>query len=129
MVVVQVDYDRLVDDLGTEHRATEAMRSLMAAGMSATPAVRRGLRGRRPRPEEVPDDKSTNPKHRVRTNSDLPSRLPPFLRPRSGACQWALVDRHATAPRVQGLVCETRGGRADEFLPQFQPSPASAVTL
>jgi HEAT repeat protein len=49
MAVVQVDYERLVDDLGIEHRAKEAMRSLMAAGMSATPAVRRGLKHRNPR--------------------------------------------------------------------------------
>jgi hypothetical protein len=49
MVVVQVDYERLVDELGIEHRAKEAMRSLMAAGMSATPAVRRGLKHHSPR--------------------------------------------------------------------------------
>jgi hypothetical protein len=37
-------YDRLVEDLGVKHREREATRRLMAAGMAATPAVRRGLR-------------------------------------------------------------------------------------
>jgi HEAT repeat protein len=49
VVTVQVDFDRLIEDLGVEHRAKSAMRSLMAAGMSATPAVRRGLRHHNPR--------------------------------------------------------------------------------
>jgi HEAT repeats len=34
---------RWVDDLAVEHRAREAFRNLMQAGMAATPAVRRGL--------------------------------------------------------------------------------------
>jgi hypothetical protein len=37
-------YDRLVEDLAVKHREPEATRGLMAAGMAATPAVRRGLR-------------------------------------------------------------------------------------
>jgi HEAT repeat protein len=37
-------YDRLVEELGIEHRAKAAMRALMAAGTAATPAVRRGLK-------------------------------------------------------------------------------------
>lgn len=37
------EYDRVVDELGIEHRAKAAMRSLIAAGTRATPAVRRGL--------------------------------------------------------------------------------------
>jgi HEAT repeat protein len=41
-------YDRLIEDLGIEHRAKAAMRSLMQAGTSATPAVRRGLHHRDP---------------------------------------------------------------------------------
>lgn len=49
VAAVEVDFDRLVDDLGIEHRAKGAMRSLMAAGMSATPAVRRGLGHPNPR--------------------------------------------------------------------------------
>jgi HEAT repeat protein len=36
-------YDRLVRDLAVEHRARAAMRGLRAAGVAATPAVRRGL--------------------------------------------------------------------------------------
>jgi HEAT repeat protein len=49
VVAVQVEFDRLIEDLGIEHRAKDAMRSLMAAGMSATPAVRRGLMHHNPR--------------------------------------------------------------------------------
>jgi HEAT repeat protein len=44
-----IDYDRVVADLGIEHRARAALRSLMAAGTTATPAVRRGLRDPDPR--------------------------------------------------------------------------------
>jgi hypothetical protein len=42
-VVALIEYDRLVDELGIEHRAKAAMRSLIAAGTRATSAVRRGL--------------------------------------------------------------------------------------
>jgi HEAT repeats len=49
VVALQVDFDRLIEDLGIEHRARAATRLLMAAGMSATPAVRRGLKHRNPR--------------------------------------------------------------------------------
>jgi hypothetical protein len=38
------EFDRWVADLGIAHRAKAALRSLMAAGTLATPAVRRGLR-------------------------------------------------------------------------------------
>ena len=44
-----IEYERLVDELGVEHRAKAAIRSLMAAGPRATPAVRRGLRHSDPR--------------------------------------------------------------------------------
>jgi hypothetical protein len=46
---VRANYDRLVEELGIEHRAKAAMRSLMNAGENATPAVRRGLRHANPR--------------------------------------------------------------------------------
>jgi hypothetical protein len=36
-------YDQLVDDLAVEHRHKAALRRLLAAGMLATPALRRGL--------------------------------------------------------------------------------------
>jgi hypothetical protein len=36
-------WDRLVEDLAVGHRAKGALRQLMAAGMEATPALRRGL--------------------------------------------------------------------------------------
>lgn len=49
MTVMQVEYDQLVDELGIKHRAKAAIRSLMAAGTAATPAVRRGLRHADPR--------------------------------------------------------------------------------
>jgi hypothetical protein len=49
VVAERIDFDRLIEDLGIEHRAKAAMRLLMAAGMSATPAVRRGLRHHDPR--------------------------------------------------------------------------------
>jgi hypothetical protein len=48
-VAALTEYDRLVDELGIEHRAKAAMRSLMAAGRRVTPAVRRGLRHADPR--------------------------------------------------------------------------------
>ncbi len=38
------DLSRLVEFLGVKHRAKDALRRLMIAGSSATPAVRRGLR-------------------------------------------------------------------------------------
>lgn len=38
------DYARYVEYLGVEHRAADALRQLMAAGMRATPVVRQGLR-------------------------------------------------------------------------------------
>jgi hypothetical protein len=41
--LVRADYDRTVAELGIKHRADAAARMLMAAGMDATPAVRRGL--------------------------------------------------------------------------------------
>jgi len=37
------DYARDVEYLGVEHRAADALRRLMAAGMQATPVVRQGL--------------------------------------------------------------------------------------
>lgn len=37
-------YEHLIEDLAVEHRRKAALRQLLAAGMSATPAVRRGLR-------------------------------------------------------------------------------------
>lgn len=37
------DYARDVEFLGVEHRATDALRRLMTAGMQATPVVRQGL--------------------------------------------------------------------------------------
>ncbi len=37
------DYDGYVNELAVEHRAKAAMRSLMAAGLAASAAVRRGL--------------------------------------------------------------------------------------
>ncbi len=37
------DYARYVEYLGVEHRAADALRRLMAAGMQATPVVRQGL--------------------------------------------------------------------------------------
>ena len=37
------DYDRLVENLAVKHRRKQALRQLIAAGMAATPAVRRGL--------------------------------------------------------------------------------------
>ena len=37
------DYARYVEYLGVEHRAADALRRLMAAGMRATPVVRQGL--------------------------------------------------------------------------------------
>ncbi len=37
------DYARYVEYLGVAHRATDALRRLMAAGMQATPVVRQGL--------------------------------------------------------------------------------------
>jgi hypothetical protein len=58
----------------------------------------------------------TNPKHRVRTNSDSRSRLSSLSKPRSGTCQWALVDRHPTSPRVQGPGLRD-GGRPHNELP------------
>jgi hypothetical protein len=39
----RAEYDGLVDDLAVPHRAKRALRQLMAAGMLATPALRRGL--------------------------------------------------------------------------------------
>jgi HEAT repeat protein len=42
-------FDRAVAELGVDHRAKEALRSLMAAGTNATPAVRRGLQHANPR--------------------------------------------------------------------------------
>jgi len=48
-VAVSIDYERFLEDLGVEHRAKTALRTLMAAGRSATPAVRRGLRHPNPR--------------------------------------------------------------------------------
>lgn len=44
-----MDYSQVVEDLGVPHRARAALRTLMAAGPSATPALRRGLR--HPTPE------------------------------------------------------------------------------
>jgi HEAT repeat protein len=41
-------YARLIEDLAVAHREREALRQLMAAGMRATPALRRGLRHRDP---------------------------------------------------------------------------------
>lgn len=38
------DYARLIEDLAVRHRHKDALRRLMAAGMLATPALRRGLR-------------------------------------------------------------------------------------
>jgi hypothetical protein len=38
------DYARLIEDLAVPHRYKHALRSLMSAGMLATPALRRGLR-------------------------------------------------------------------------------------
>ena len=43
------DYDAVVDALAADHRRKEAVRSLMRAGDSATPALRRGLRHANPR--------------------------------------------------------------------------------
>lgn len=43
------DYDRLVNELGIEHRAKAALRSLMTAGTTGTSAVRRGLKHPDPR--------------------------------------------------------------------------------
>lgn len=43
MTKTRVDYDVLVEYLGVKHRAKHALRSLMAAGSQATPALRRGL--------------------------------------------------------------------------------------
>jgi hypothetical protein len=37
------DWDRLVEDLAVAHRTKGALRALMAGGMAATPALRRGL--------------------------------------------------------------------------------------
>src|SRR5688500_4824075 len=37
------DWDRQVEDLAVAHRAKGALRHLMAGGMDATPALRRGL--------------------------------------------------------------------------------------
>jgi HEAT repeat protein len=39
-----VDYRRCVEDLAVKHRAPEALRTLMAAGVLATPALLEGLR-------------------------------------------------------------------------------------
>jgi len=36
-------YERLIEDLAVKHREKDALGRLLAAGMSATPAVRRGL--------------------------------------------------------------------------------------
>jgi len=44
-----MDYSQVVEDLGVPHRARAALRTLMAAGPAATPALRRGLR--HPTPE------------------------------------------------------------------------------
>jgi HEAT repeat protein len=52
MVAVAVDYERFVLELGIEHRAKAAVRTLMEAGTSATPAVRAGLRHPDPRIRE-----------------------------------------------------------------------------
>ena len=41
---VEPAFDALVEDLAVGHRERAARRALMAAGMAATPAVRRGLR-------------------------------------------------------------------------------------
>src|SRR5688572_22330982 len=41
-------YERLIEDLAIKHRQKAALRQLLAAGMSATPAVRRGLRHSNP---------------------------------------------------------------------------------
>jgi hypothetical protein len=41
-------YERLIADLAVKHRQKAALRQLLAAGMSATPAVRRGLRHSNP---------------------------------------------------------------------------------
>jgi HEAT repeat protein len=49
MSATHLDYDRVVAELGITHRAKAALRSLMEAGASATPAVRRGLRHPDPR--------------------------------------------------------------------------------
>jgi HEAT repeat protein len=46
------DYDAVVEDLAVKHRAKAAVRTLIAAGMSATPAVRRGLGHPNPRVRE-----------------------------------------------------------------------------
>jgi HEAT repeat protein len=44
MEATTAPYERLIEDLALKHREKAALRQLMAAGMSATPAVRRGLR-------------------------------------------------------------------------------------
>src|SRR5881296_1393774 len=49
MNATSVDFDRIVGELAIEHRAKNAQRTLMAAGTTATPAVRRGLRHADPR--------------------------------------------------------------------------------
>ena len=41
-------YERLIEDLAVKHRQKAALRELLAAGMSATPAVRRGLQHNNP---------------------------------------------------------------------------------
>ena len=41
-------YERLIEDLAVKHREKAALRQLLAAGMSATPAVRRGLQHSNP---------------------------------------------------------------------------------
>lgn len=38
------NYHRIVEDLASKHRAAKALRTLMAAGTAATPALRNGLR-------------------------------------------------------------------------------------
>jgi hypothetical protein len=57
----------------------------------------------------------TNPKHRVRTNSDPISRLSPFLS-RARAPVNGFLDRHPTSPRVQGPGLRD-GGRPHNELP------------
>jgi HEAT repeat protein len=47
-IEVQAQFDRWVEDLAVKHRERAAFRALMAAGMAATPAVRRGLLHREP---------------------------------------------------------------------------------
>lgn len=43
MIESDASWDRLVEDLAVPHRSKGALRRLMAAGMAATPALRRGL--------------------------------------------------------------------------------------